>query len=1522
MDFRPRFSYPIAIALVAVFLISTGSTPARAASFGNYVAPFQSLATTFEAGFAQLVALVQPHHTVTIKISPALWRATGNAESAATFNSVVATTQPAASPTVVQIDTAPKTSAPSVVHTVSVVTASGISPAPTANLSGYVTQQELSAQLSDITASMHNLIYNQNAESTSSLYASLWGAIALSQRIDSLPSTVTVGGSTVVTQASLPALSGISGLLGISQGGTGITAAPAYGQILVGDGSGNYTLVATSSLGLAGAGSSPWALSGSNISYGTGNVGIGTTSASALLTIDSSSTTGTVLRISNSSTGGHIYDLLETGSANTGGAGRLDFFDTTAGAARLSITANGNVGIGTTSPSATFAVAGNAYISGVMSLTTPLAISSGGIGTTSITGLTSSLQFSQATSSSVARSLTGKLSDTISVKDFGAAGNTLTYKDGNLTTGLNALSSASATFTPADVGKTIWIDYAGSGTTPLQTTITGFVDAHDVTLGANAVTTVPFSFLFGAFVATPQSGLGSYTPGDTITLSGGTASVPAVITVDRTQVTTATLVSGGTGGSTTSGASSGSCVVTGTTGSGERKFSLNVALAAGIITSITSIASNGQYSANPASLAAESVTGCGSLSGATVSLVMGVLMPIITTPGTYSTTATTLTQSSTSGSGTGATFTPSFVTGGTFTYGSDDTQAWTNAINYEMQLDQSGTPACLYAPGGIYLITRSLPTFTTNGCITGAGQNKSYLAPAPSLSGDLLSWSDAWADGISKFGNPNYVTSQEKTGPTIEGIGIAGDLTATNMQNAIAFRDREDNINLNNVEIDNMHGSCMTTGYTKNTTQSFIRESTIENFRCYNSGTTNNPAVDMLSTGGGITNNEIEMDNIDIYAPNGPGLAIRGGGGQIRIGNLRIEGQEGDPQLTAGDLLDIGSASYSGIENNITIDNLELVNPYLGYAALRMAADTSTDMPYYISVLSGHLTAPSADAFGRGIEIDAGRNSSFKFTQIQSNDYNVYIGASPLVGTNILISNNGNESSLYAHIDSTSVKSVTLPSTFQTLASLVSGGMNNISSGFGALASVTTGSNNTAFGFNAGTAMTSGVQNIFLGAFAGQTHSSGSGNTYVGYDAGQADTVASGNTCIGGNACFQNTSGSQNIALGSAAGYKLAFGSLANIIIGLGNATDINQPQTDKDTIIIGNQLSALPNNAFARLDIGNLIFGTGIASTSVVSSGNIGIGTTTAYSRLTVWGTDAASSTLSFNVVNNASTTVFAVFNGGNAQLSGTLTQSSDRRLKNNIVNLDASSSLAAINALDPVAYDWLDPEKGGVRQYGFIAQQVQQVFPNLVSTTSATALTPDGTLGLNYLGLIAPLVEAVQTLSSQVSNLASTVAGFAQSFTSDKVTTKEICVEKSDGSTVCVSGDQLAEALSGGSSTPQVQLSTPTPPVILGTSTPPSIKIQGSNPATINVGDTYTDLGAIVTDNQGNTLGYKTFLNGTLVSNIVIDTSQVATDTIDYVATDTWGNTSTSTRTVVIEASPSIVPTNEASTTASTTP
>jgi hypothetical protein len=187
----------------------------------------------------------------------------------------------------------------------------------------------------------------------------------------------------------------------------------------------------------------------------------------------------------------------------------------------------------------------------------------------------------------------------------------------------------------------------------------------------------------------------------------------------------------------------------------------------------------------------------------------------------------------------------------------------------------------------------------------------------------------------------------------------------------------------------------------------------------------------------------------------------------------------------------------------------------------------------------------------------------------------------------------------------------------------------------------------------------------------------------------------------------------------------------------------------------------------------------------------------------------------------------VFSVFDGGNAQLSGTLTQSSDQRLKTNIQSLDASDTLALIDQLNPVTFNWIDPNQANGTQVGFIAQQVQAIFPELVSTTSATALTPGGTLGLNYIDLIAPAVSAIQALYADIQTLEQTVAGFAQSFTSETITAaNQLCVNKSDGAPICITGDQLA-ALLAGSSAPS---SSSESSALASTTTPPTITINGA--------------------------------------------------------------------------------------------
>ena len=163
-----------------------------------------------------------------------------------------------------------------------------------------------------------------------------------------------------------------------------------------------------------------------------------------------------------------------------------------------------------------------------------------------------------------------------------------------------------------------------------------------------AVLAVTNTFLKGLQVNSP--GVSGYVPADTIHLTGGVQSSAAILTVATTQVVSATINAAGSGGI------NGTQTVTGTTGTGT-KFQARVTVAGGIITAVLSISVGGSYTANPTTLTAEPVTGA-SLSGAKLAVLMGVYTFAISTPGLFTTNPVggTFTQTSSSGSGTGATF--------------------------------------------------------------------------------------------------------------------------------------------------------------------------------------------------------------------------------------------------------------------------------------------------------------------------------------------------------------------------------------------------------------------------------------------------------------------------------------------------------------------------------------------------------------------------------------------------------------------------------------------------------------------------------------------------------------------------------------------------------------------------------------------------------------------------------------------------------------------------------------------------
>lgn len=617
------------------------------------------------------------------------------------------------------------------------------------------------------------------------------------------------------------------------------------------------------------------------------------------------------------------------------------------------------------------------------------------------------------------------------IDDFGATGNLQSWQDGTISTSSNAFSSTLATFTAADIGKTIVVDNAGVGGAPLVTTITGFTDSHHVTLGANASVTTQFTFVNQTSVSTPQSGSGSYVPGDTITLAGGTFTTAAITTVKATTVVSATVVAGGSGGVIPTGGATGNCTVTGTTGSGGQKFTLSVALTAGVITAINGVVNGGEYMTNPTTITAEpvgngllpqSVGTCTGISGATVNLKMGVLLAVVSTKGVYSAVPGTFTQGATSGAGTGATFTAITYVAGNFYYGTDDTSAISAAINAEIAAWAAGTSYCVYLPTGKYLISSPLPTFYsssgsvgTAGCIYGQGPRKTYIVPTPALSGDVISFSRNYNFGRGGGGTTLVMGAAEES-PIVSDMTVVGDLGSANIQHALTFYDENETIEVSRFEALYMTGSCLRTGVLKNSTNAYVAESRFTNIRFFECGNTTgpNPAVDFYSQGAGQGNNEIRVVNLDIFAPLGNGLQIHASGvgsGGYDFVNTRVEGLQWI-EPTVDEIVIGDTTSTTGGVSNIRFANVHLIDSYLGQAAFRMTSANTTVAPYLVDAVN--MQFGGGIPYGRALEIDWGRYSSFDIRGMLSFDYNVVLGPSTQVSTPLEIRGIGGEEASWA----------------------------------------------------------------------------------------------------------------------------------------------------------------------------------------------------------------------------------------------------------------------------------------------------------------------------------------------------------------------------------------------------------------------------------------------------------------------------------------------------------------------------
>ena len=184
----------------------------------------------------------------------------------------------------------------------------------------------------------------------------------------------------------------------------------------------------------------------------------------------------------------------------------------------------------------------------------------------------------------------------------------------------------------------------------------------------------------------------------------------------------------------------------------------------------------------------------------------------------------------------------------------------------------------------------------------------------------------------------------------------------------------------------------------------------------------------------------------------------------------------------------------------------------------------------------------------------------------------------------------------------------------------------------------------------------------------------------------------------------------------------------------------------------------------------------------------------------------------------------------------------------------------LEALLRLNPVSFNWKNESATSSPHSGLIAQDVQAVLPDLVSQG------PDGYFTMNYAGLVTYIVKALQQFAAQLSELANTVASFADHFTTRELTFTRAQGDEIDTNTgkfrilcvedLCVTRDQLAALLATAGQTGSNSW-TQGSNALSTAAAPPTISINGNNPAHINIGDTYQDLGATAKDSTGHDLG-----------------------------------------------------------------
>jgi len=198
------------------------------------------------------------------------------------------------------------------------------------------------------------------------------------------------------------------------------------------------------------------------------------------------------------------------------------------------------------------------------------------------------------------------------------------------------------------------------------------------------------------------------------------------------------------------------------------------------------------------------------------------------------------------------------------------------------------------------------------------------------------------------------------------------------------------------------------------------------------------------------------------------------------------------------------------------------------------------------------------------------------------------------------------------------------------------------------------------------------------------------------------------------------------------------------LIVANSAATNIGEIFTDSN----GFNVSARTNNA--------MLFKTNDAERARIDSSGALLVNCTTVATNALFEVSSNGTKKSLQVYNNDNVQLYSLGTGTVYSNGGVLTNTnpSDERLKDEITNL--SFGLQEILALRPVSYKWKNDRVSQGTQYGFIAQEVQPVMPDLVREFQ----TQDGEetvtrFGLEKEGIYATLVKAMQEQQAIIESL-----------------------------------------------------------------------------------------------------------------------------------------------------------------------